>query len=140
MKKLILFSIFALMASCKSKQPAEPQFTKSGALDGNWVLEYVSGGDLGTLYPGNPPTLFIDLKENRASGKNGCNNYSGPITVVGNKLNFSENMITTKMFCPGDGEKTFMGAIQKVNAYDISTDGKLQLMAGDMAILRFVKN
>lgn len=140
MKKLIFLVCIAAMASCKSKQPAEPQFTKSGALDGNWVLEYVSGGDLVTLYPGNPPTLFIDLKENRASGKNGCNNYSGPITVVGNKLNFGENMISTKMFCPGEGEKTFMGAIQRVTAYDIATDGKLNLIAGDVAVMRFVKN
>lgn len=140
MKKIIFFVSLALMASCKSKQPAEPQFTKSGALDGNWVLEYVSGADMGTLYPGGAPTLFVDLKENRASGKNGCNNYSGPITVVGNRLNFSDNMITTKMFCPGDGERTFMESIKKVSSFDISTDGKLQLMSGDVAIMRFVKN
>jgi len=140
MKKLILICSIAMLASCKSKQPADPQFTKAGALDGNWVLEYASTADVPSLYPGNAPTLFIDLKENRASGKNGCNNYSGPITVVGNRLTFSPNMITTKMFCPGDGEKTFMSAIQNVNAYSIGTDGKLSLTTADAATLRFVKN
>ncbi|RZJ72188.1 META domain-containing protein [Flavobacterium sp.] len=140
MKKLIVLFILVLISSCKSGKPAEPQFTKTGALDGNWVLEFVSGGDMQTLYPGNAPTLFVDLKQNRASGKNGCNNYSGPITVVGNRLNFSENMISTKMFCPGEGEKTYMNAIQKVNAFDIGTDGKLVLISGDIVVMRFVKN
>ncbi|NUY79447.1 META domain-containing protein [Flavobacterium sp. MAH-1] len=140
MKKLLIVLALALLASCKCKQPADPQFTKEGALDGNWMLEYVSGGDISGLYPGNPPSLFIDLKQNRASGKNGCNNYSGPITVVGNKITFSQNMIVTKMACPGNSEKTFMDAIQKVDAYAIGTDGKLNLISGDIAIMRFVKN
>lgn len=140
MKKLIFLFALVAISSCKSKQPADPQFTKAGALDGNWVLEYISGGDMQTLYPNNPPTLFFDLKENRASGKNGCNNYSGPITVVGNKLNFSQNMISTKMACEGDGERVFMGAIQKVNSFSIGTDGKLSLISGDIAVMRFVKN
>ena len=140
MKKLIFILTLALLASCKSRQAADPQFTKEGALDGNWVLEYVSGGDMQALYPGNPPTLFVDLKENRASGKDGCNNYSGPITVVGNRLTFGPDMITTKMACPGDGERTFLDAIRKVNTFSIGTDGKLNLISGDVAILRFVKN
>ena len=49
-------------------------------------------------------------------------------------------MTMTKMFCPGDGESSFMDGLKKVNSYSVSDEGKtLNLIMGDIAIMRFHK-
>lgn len=134
MKKLFaLFAMFALIC-CKCPQ-------KSPTIHGSWTLEFLTapGAEFSRLYPEEKPTLTVDVAKGFASGKNGCNSFSGGVKVVGNQLTFDQKMITTKMFCPGDGERIFMGALFKANAYRFDADGKLTLLDNDKAIMRFVR-
>ncbi|RZJ67552.1 MAG: META domain-containing protein [Flavobacterium sp.] len=134
MRKLLFFLPILFVVSCKCKQ-------KVPTINGSWTLEYLSapGADFTKLYPNEKPTLNVDVVQNQASGKNGCNNFSGGVKVVGNLVTFDQNMITTKMFCPGDGERIFMGALFKANAYTFDSEGKLTLLNDDIAIMRFAK-
>lgn len=135
MKRLLLLLPLALLVSCKCQKSDTATLTPNG----HWTLEYVTApaADFDALYPAEKPTLSIDLKENRVSGKNGCNSYSGPVTVIDKTIAFSPNMMSTKMYCPGEGEKTFMDALQKTNRFDLSKDGKLTLLTGDVTVMRF---
>lgn len=141
MKKftLLLAIAFGMLISCNSKK--EVATTGSNSLEGNWELVYISGPRIAFegLYPNQKPNITFNLKENRVMGKNSCNNYSGRITLDGNKIIFDDQgMISTKMFCEGDGENTYMNTLGKINGYSISDDGKtLNLLTGDVAMMRF---
>lgn len=140
MKKLILLLPLLLLFGCKCKTAAASG--TAATPDGSWQLEYVSsaGSQFKTLYP-EIPTLVYEAKESRLSGKNGCNNYTGTVRFDNNNITFPEaGLVTTRMFCPGDGEKVFMKALQASNRYNVSTDGKtLTLLTGDIAVMRFGK-
>lgn len=142
MKRLVLILIFMSAAvSCvctkgKDGSPGKPGATAS--LDGNWALEFIaSASDFETLYPGDMPNASIDTSEKTIAGRNGCNSYSGNFTLDGTKFKTDPtSMISTKMFCEGDGEKTFMGALNKVESFSVTGD-KLELKSGDEVVLRF---
>ena len=141
MKKLILLlSItLGLLASCDSKKAVVPSGSQS--LEGNWELNYISGPRIAFegLYPNEKPNITFNINENLAMGKNSCNNYTGTFKVEGNKISFNEGgMASTKMFCEGAGESTYMNTLAKINGYSISEDGKvLTLLTGDIAMMRF---
>lgn len=137
----ILIFLSALLISCtifKSK--------KSDAvskLDGTWELNYITGPRIAFdgLYPNKKPTINFDLKENRVSGNNSCNSFTGKLSVTGNKIDFTQPMGVTKMMCmDGQGEQIFMSTLQKITSYDITDDGKtLNFISGDIAMMRFTK-
>jgi hypothetical protein len=43
------------------------------------------------------------------------------------------------MFCQGQGENVFMETLKKVNTWSVSNDTTLNLIAGDIAVMRFSK-
>lgn len=141
MKKLtlVLAITFGFFASCDSKKAVAAAGVDS--LEGNWELNYISGPKIAFegLYPEQKPNITFVLKEDKVMGKNSCNNYSGKMKVKGNTINFDKNgMISTKMFCDGEGENLYMNTLQKVNAYSITDEGKtLNLLMGDVAVMRF---
>ena len=136
---LLLAITFGIFVSCDSKKAVAA--TGSNSLEGNWELNYISGPKIAFegLYPDQKPNITFVLKENKVMGKNSCNNYSGKIKVDANTIYFDENgMISTKMFCGGEGESLYMNTLQKVNGYSISEDRKtLNLLMGDIAVMRF---
>lgn len=142
MKKIILVLTISYLAfvSCDSTKNA---MSKSATLAGTWELNYITGPRIAFdgLYPNNKPTITFDLKENRVSGNNSCNSYSGNLLIDGNKINFNDaKMITTMMACEGQGEQVFMSTLVKINTYSISEDGKtLNFIMGDIAMMRFEK-
>lgn len=141
MKKLILsLTIFcSVLISCNSLKTSN---SKTTSLEGSWELNYISGPRIAFdgLYPNSKPTITFDLKENRVSGKNSCNSYSGTLNADGNKINFKGPMAVTKMFCPGEGENIYMATLEKIDSYSISEDGKtLNFIMGDIAVMRFEK-
>ncbi|MDR6967497.1 heat shock protein HslJ [Flavobacterium arsenatis] len=141
MKKLILLlSItLGLLTSCNSKKAVVPSGSQS--LEGNWELTYISGPRIAFdgLYPNEKPNITFNINENLVVGKNSCNNYSGSFKAEASKITFNESgMVSTKMFCEGAGESTYMNTLQKINGYSISEDGKtLTLLTGDVAMMRF---
>ena len=93
------------------------------------------------MYPNKKPSINFDLKENRVSGNNSCNTYSGKLVLDGNKIDFTQPMMSTKMMClDGQGEKIYMNTLQKVTSYDITDEGKtLNFISGDIAVMRFTR-
>ncbi|NMH27344.1 META domain-containing protein [Flavobacterium silvaticum] len=140
MKRLIFLGLSVLAIGCKSSGTLSVNSTA----DGNWELEFISapGKTIEDLYPENKPTLQYSAADKRVSGKNGCNSYSGTVAMEnGTALFGTAQFISTRMFCPGDGEKTYMAELSKISRYSISEDGKtLTLIMGDIATMRFHRN
>lgn len=112
-------------------------------LEGNWELNYITGPRIAFdgLYPDKKPTINFDTKENRISGNNSCNSYTGKLIVTDNKIDFTQPMAATKMMCmDGQGEQVFMNTLQKITSYNITDEGKtLNFMSGDIAMMRFTR-
>ena len=115
----------------------------SNTLDGTWELNYISGPRIAFdgLFPSKKPTITFDLKENRVSGNNSCNQYFGTLKIDGKKINFKDaKMGMTMMACPGNGENVYMKTLEQIDSYSISDDGKtLNFIMGDIAMMRFIK-
>lgn len=142
MKIIILaFAVLSLtITGCNStKQPIKT----TPSLEGTWQLNYITGPRIAFdgLYPDKKPTITFDLKQNRVSGNNSCNQYFGALNVDGNKINFMDaKMGMTMMACPGTGETTYMKTLEQIDSYSISEDGKtLNFIMGDIAMMRFEK-
>ncbi|STO10862.1 META domain [Flavobacterium hibernum] len=112
-------------------------------LEGTWELNYITGPRIAFegLYPNKKPTINFDIKENRVSGNNSCNSFTGKLVVTGNKIDFNQPMAVTKMMCmDGQGEQVFMSTLPKITSYDVTDDGKtLNFISGDIAMMRFTK-
>lgn len=140
MKKIFLLLpiLCSIIISCKARQT-----NSSSTLEGTWQLNYITGPRIAFngLYPQNKPTITFDLKGNRVSGNNSCNDYSGSLALKGNQINFKDSkMISTMMACEGQGEQIFMSSLSKIQSYTISEDGKtMNFYMGDVAIMRFNK-
>jgi len=135
---LILIFLGVVLMSCKCTKT-----DSVSKLDGTWELNYISGPRIAFegLYPNKKPTIVFDSKESRVSGNSSCNSYTGKWSVDGNKIDFTQPMVMTKMACmDGQGEQTYMSTLEKITSYDITDDGKtLNLMSGDVAMMRFTK-
>lgn len=137
----LAFVIFSMaFTSCDSAKSASKT---AAALEGTWQLNYITGPRITFegLYPDKKPTINFDLKENRVSGNNSCNQYFGALLLDGKKINFKDaKMGSTMMACPGTGESTYMKTLEKVSNYSISEDGKtLSFIAGTIEMMRFEK-
>ena len=139
----INFLAFAVLCLTVVGCNGTKQSKTKASLEGTWQLNYISGPRIAFdgLYPDKKPTIIFDLKENRVSGNNSCNQYFGALNVDGNTINFADSkMGMTKMACPGEGENVFMKTLVKINSYSISEDGKtLNFIMGDIAMMRFEK-
>ncbi|WP_426483905.1 META domain-containing protein [Flavobacterium sp. 2] len=141
MKKYTLAAVSVLMvllASCKTSKDA----SSGGNLFGTtWELEYISGPRIAFegLYPNKKPQITFDEKETKVFGNNGCNGYSAPYTLSGKSLTFGEPGPSTLMFCDGGGEQQFLQQMKKITSYSIDKDGKLNLIQGDVPMMRFKK-
>ncbi|TDP00834.1 META domain-containing protein [Flavobacterium sp. 245] len=141
MKKYTLaaFSILmVLLTSCKASKEASSGGNLFGA---TWELEYISGPRIAFegLYPNKKPQITFDQKETKVFGNNGCNGYSAPYTLSGKSLTFGEPGPSTMMFCDGGGEQQFLQQMKKITSYSIDKDGKLNLIQGDVPMMRFKK-
>lgn len=114
--------------------------TNDGLYNTLWELDYLSGPRIAFegLYPDKKPKITFNKTTNKVEGNNSCNGYSADYILNGNEISFGEPGPTTMMFC-GEGEKFFLTTIKKVNTYTIDSDGKLNLMIGDVPMMRFKK-
>lgn len=142
MKKISLALILLCLTflACNSTQSS---LKTINLLEGTWQLNYITGPRItfDGLYPYQKPTITFDLKENRVSGNNSCNQYFCDLKVDNNKINFTDaKMGMTMMTCPGEGETIFMRTLEKINSYSISEDGKtLNFIIGNVVMMRFEK-
>jgi heat shock protein HslJ len=83
------------------------------------------------------PTLIFSDKG--VAGFSGCNQFSGAYKLEANKVSFSR-LISTKRACEPTLmklEQQYMVALEKINAYTLSNDGKSLSLRGMGASLRF---
>lgn len=139
MKKISLIVVFICMifVSCTTTKSA----MKTTSLEGTWELNYITGPRIAFdgLYPNNKPTIIFDLKENKITGNNSCNQYFGGLLVDGSKINFKDaKMGMTMMACQGNGDSIYMQMLQKIETYTITDDGKtLNFLMGNVIMMRF---
>ena len=93
------------------------------SLQGLWVLQPVLASDMAA---GKLPSLNFNLAASSFSGSTGCNSMNGSFTLSGGSLIFNQQVITTKMACPGYNEKTFLDNLFLTNNFKIE-DGVLML-------------
>ncbi|NHN27723.1 META domain-containing protein [Flavobacterium jejuense] len=139
MKTIKIVSLLILtmsIGSCSSTK----KMTNDGLYNTLWELDYLSGPRIAFdgLYPDKKPKITFNKTTNKVEGNNSCNGYSADYILNGNEISFGEPGPTTMMFC-GEGEKFFLTTIKKVNTYTIDSDGKLNLMIGDVPMMRFKK-
>lgn len=107
-------------------------------LEGNWELSYLAGVQepIAARYPDRRPSLRIDATHGKVAGTTGCNRFNGGVNLGRGAISFSQAMALTRMFCPGEGEQLFLGALHKVNAYRLSENGVLTLMQDEQPVMR----
>lgn len=138
---LTLFFLGVVLVSCNASKAQKSDSVSK--LEGTWELDYITGPRIAFdgLYPNKKPTINFDIKENRVSGNNSCNSFTGKLVVTGNKIDFNQPMAVTKMMCQDrQGEQVFMSTLPKITSYDVTDDGKtLNFISGDIAMMRFTK-
>jgi heat shock protein HslJ len=113
--------------------------TTESLSDTTWELEYISGPRIafGGLYPAKKPQITFNTTTSEVSGTNSCNGYMATYTSNGKSLSFGEPGPTTMMFCEGGGDQLFLQTMKKINNYSIDKDGKLNLIVGEIPMMRF---
>ncbi|MDC7999845.1 META domain-containing protein [Aequorivita todarodis] len=105
-----------------------------------WQLEYMSGPRIAFdgLFPNKKPEITFNKATSEVTGNNSCNGYSAKYTLNGKSISFGEPGPTTMMYC-GEGEPQFLNMMKKINGYSFDADGKLNLMIGEVPMMRFKK-
>ena len=131
---ILLVSILILVCSCNTKlDNSEALFNTT------WELEYMSGPRIAFdgLFPEKKPQITFNKETHQVTGTDSCNGYSADFELDENSISFGEPGPTTMMFC-GGGERQFLNMMQKIDGYIIQ-DGELNLMAGEVPMMRFKK-
>ena len=136
MKRLpfLVLALTFLLSSCGAGKDSSVVLFGS-----TWELEYISGTRIAFtgLFPDKKPQLTFNPVSNEVFGNAGCNGYGSTYTLNGNTLIFGEPNPTTMMYCEGGGETAFLQMIQKVTAFNIDADGKLNLLVDEVPMMRF---
>lgn len=94
---------------------------------------------------GQPPLPVTTITaefgaDGRVSGSSGCNNYSGPYEVDGNKLSFGQPMASTLMACEPavmQQEAAYMTVLESVAGYEIKDDSLTMYDADKTSVAEF---
>lgn len=131
---ILLFSAILLAESCGgAKSSADTLYGPT------WELEYISGPRIAFegLFPEKKPQISFDKESEKVSGTDSCNGYSADYELDENSIVFGDPGPTTMMFC-GGSERQFLQMMKKIDGYSFE-DGKLNLLVGDIPMMRFKK-
>ena len=142
--KLKSFILTTLLFASLSFVNAQTDSTKAvvskkpvviGKLAGKWYLQPASENDTAM---GRIAEISFDIKESRFSGSTGCNRMSGTFLATDSTLQFSDKMITTRMFCSGYNESAFLQNLLRVESYKFKK-GLLVFLVGEIEVLRWTR-
>lgn len=137
-KNYILISTFLVLVivSCTTTKNT----TSNDLYNSSWELEYISGTRIAFngLYPERKPLISFNKATGKITGNNSCNGYTADFTIKGNNIDIGEPGPTTMMYC-GDGEQQFLNMMEKINSISIDKESKLNLMIGEIPMMRFRK-
>lgn len=105
------------------------------ALNGQWFLMPVLASDTAT---GKIPVLIFNVTKKTFTGNTGCNRMNGTFKVTDSTLLFDENIVTTKMDCPGYNEKAFLKSLLFTNRYKVEK-GTLILLVNTTELSRWTR-
>lgn len=134
MSTLSLLLLTIAMVGCSStKGNNEKKVITSTA----WELFSINGSTIDSAdYDRGVPDIAFTT-DGKVNGGNGCNRYGGTYTLEDNGRLTLGQMMSTKMFCPGSDEATFMKALHEANMLK-AEDNKLILLNGTNEVLVFV--
>ncbi|HTE25485.1 META domain-containing protein [Flavitalea sp.] len=112
-----------------------PASADTGKLGGTWFLVAVLPSDTAA---GKIPTLNFDENSKNFSGSTGCNNMRGKFSFTDSTLKIDEQIITTKMACPGYNEDAFLKNLPKANGYRFE-NGMLVLLSDQTELSRWTR-
>lgn len=128
--------LLLLLSACGAVKSPGPESLYGHA----WELEYLSGPRIAFegLFPDKKPQISFEKGIGYVIGNSGCNGYRAPYELKGAKIQFGQPGPSTLMYC-GEGEDHFRTIIQKVDAWRLTEDGQLELLLGDVPMMRFKK-
>lgn len=105
-----------------------------------WELEYMSGPRIAfeALFPDKKPEISFEEGIGYVIGNSGCNGYRAPYEMKRQQIRFGEPGPSTLMYC-GEGENHFRSIITSVDSWQLTDDGKLEFLTGDVPMMRFKK-
>lgn len=141
---LLATSICACKSSKQTNTTTYMSNMKGNLLDGTWEANYMlttGTKSFGDLFPKTKPSMTFNFYQSEVSGITGCNSFSGNFTIDGSKIQFGDNMAVSKKMCIDglDGETAFLETLKKVNKWSVTDKNTLNLIMGDMAIMRLAK-
>lgn len=109
-------------------------------LTGDWALTSILNQPIKESdYATGLPTLHFNVIEKNVSGFTGCNRLNGNFEVNKQGMLKFLPLATTRMFCEGKGETSFLQAMDQVEQFRIEGD-KLMLSSKDRDLLSFSVN
>ncbi|WP_452223105.1 META domain-containing protein [Lacinutrix chionoecetis] len=135
--QILLLAI--ILASCNGVKNNKAS-TDATQLNGSWTLSTINGNQFDANMLMKKPNLQLNIPENRASGNDGCNQFSGAIdTLEDNKLTFS-TFAGTKMACPNmELSQQINNALSEVVTFKIEDSKLLLFNANNTEVLRYTK-
>lgn len=138
MKSLRILGVLAglLIAACGGSKIQQDLFPYNQA----WELAYLGSSrpEPDALFPDRKPYLIFEADSKMAMGNSGCNGYAAPIEVSGASLSFGTPGPSTLMYC-GEGEGLFREMLQQADLWELTAEGKLQLLHGEVLLMEFRK-
>ncbi|PWT74866.1 MAG: hypothetical protein C5B59_10110 [Bacteroidetes bacterium] len=104
-------------------------------LAGTWYLQPVLPSDMAS---GSVASINFDLSRNSFTGSTGCNVMRGQFKRSGKGLMFNDQVVTTRMSCPGYNEANFLRNLLRTNSYRIEK-GILILMVDNTELSRWTR-
>ena len=135
MKKIVSITCFALALILQSCVSNDKQ-TSDALYNTTWELEFLAETNFQEAFPNKKPYLTFNKETQQVAGNNSCNGYTAPYKLTETTITFGTPGPTTMMYC-GEGERLFLNAMKKVNAFSFDLEGKLTLMANEAPLLRF---
>lgn len=112
-------------------------YLRDSRLEGTWNLRQLQGRTLNPKdFRQEPPILTFSLSENQVSGNTGCNQLSGNIEPIGDRINFGP-IATTKTACPNrEVENQFLKLLNEEDLrYRVDGERLELLLAGRVVAL-----
>jgi len=120
-RALPALAVAALLAACATEGSAT-----ADRLEGRtWQATHLNGRPVSTPVP-----VTLSFTDGRGSGRSGCNQYSGTVTLGDGTIRFSEIM-ATKMACMDEGamqtESTYLQVLGGAQTWSVSNGDMLTI-------------
>ncbi|MET0242562.1 MAG: META domain-containing protein [Flavitalea sp.] len=114
---------------------SQPMVSDTGSLAGTWYLVAALPSDTAA---GRVPVITFNATAKNFGGNTGCNTMRGTYESTDSTLNINEQIITTKMACPGYNEDAFLKSLPKTTTYRFE-NGMLILLADKAELSRWTR-